>query len=399
MFRGSVTRSIVCLIAAWLVCALIPAYATNWYINGATGNNAWDGKASAWNGTDGPWKTFDHGSNTNSGNSILVQPGDTIYVAPGDYSTSASTGFTLAVSGSDSAGTSSAGDSTAPRITYIAQATSSAAPGMVILDGANSAGAKVTQTVVTVNGADITLNGFDIRNGTTSGLSGGANANNVLIENCLFHDNCTNGNSERQLACQAEDWVIKRNVFYNWASGGASNPGYAAAIYTYNCSGTTTFIYNNTFDGRMPAVLTGASAPIIFENNICSNKSSADPSILDLDGTAVTHDYNLYFNCLDTNTIWNSSAYSSIPLNSHEYNETASNWNPLYFNPELTAPTGSAVNYAVISSAGGGVGQGFAYLDSGVNSGGGAYSGVEYNKNPTTGVYEPDLGAYEVQPH
>ncbi len=178
-----------------------PASAANfWYINGANGSDSNDGKSST-----SAWKTFDHGSNNKSGNSMLVQAGDTVYVAPGSYLTT--TGYTLADSGASG-----------NPITYIAQALPTSAggvPGMVILSGLNSSGHRTAATVVTMNGSYIVFDGFDVSNGTGAGLAGGAGANYNWIQNCCFHDNSTNS---QQLTCQGINWVIKRNVFYNWGA-------------------------------------------------------------------------------------------------------------------------------------------------------------------------------------
>ena len=55
--------------------------ATPIYVNGATGNVAWDGEAPVWDGTHGPKKTILAGIN-------VVDPGGTVHVAAGTYNLS-----------------------------------------------------------------------------------------------------------------------------------------------------------------------------------------------------------------------------------------------------------------------------------------------------------------------
>lgn len=59
-----------------------PSAAQNYYINGSTGNDAWDGSSATYtSGTTGPWATISRGNTVSAHASGHVD----IWVAPGDY--------------------------------------------------------------------------------------------------------------------------------------------------------------------------------------------------------------------------------------------------------------------------------------------------------------------------
>jgi len=63
------------------VCVACPTpvnYLRTFYVSSSSGNDAWSGKAPAWNGTDGPWQTI------SKVNSMTFQPGDVVLFRKGD---------------------------------------------------------------------------------------------------------------------------------------------------------------------------------------------------------------------------------------------------------------------------------------------------------------------------
>jgi len=83
--RWNITPALLASAAAALLLAAAPARAETYYVNGTTGNDAWDGLCEEWGGgTCGPKKTIQAGVNVALG-------GDDVIVADGVYAGASNT--------------------------------------------------------------------------------------------------------------------------------------------------------------------------------------------------------------------------------------------------------------------------------------------------------------------
>jgi hypothetical protein len=296
---------------------LQPTVTPNVYYVATNGSDSYDGKASVWNGTHGPWLTLTHGDWQN-----ILLPGDTVVVQAGTYNIANYTPFWLN------------GTSTKP-ITYLAS-------GNVTIVGA--AGSSVPMYL---QGNYNVWDGFLIT-GTGTGSDGliyiAGTGNEV--KNCSFSNT---GIPTNRWNSYGGVIIAGSSNFFHHNIVGPNNYGMAAVRIAAASTGGNK-VYNNTLDGTCPGtyghanyagMLESSYSTDQFENNILDNFDYAyySPSGT---GNSTTVGYNLTYQA--TGLYGFSQGTGDVVSQNPQFYNPGTDYNLMYGSPAIDA--GAWVGFA-----------------------------------------------------
>jgi parallel beta-helix repeat protein len=187
-----VKSTIISAVSILVFVLVSSAFTTTYYVNGSTGNDAWDGLAAVWDGTHGPKKTIQAGINVSAGT-------DTVSVADGTYTGAGNKDL----------------DFGGKAITLISQG----GAGNCIIDCGNSGRGFYFHTAET---SASVVDGFKITSGNTPDFGGGiyCNSSSPTIWDCTITGNQTGGMGGGIYCCGSSPTITNCVITGNSADAG-----------------------------------------------------------------------------------------------------------------------------------------------------------------------------------
>jgi outer membrane protein assembly factor BamB len=218
-----------------------PSY-VNVYVNGATGNDIWDGLSPQWNGNNGPKKTIQSGIN-------VVKSGKSVYVSPGTYKENISINKNLKLVG--------------------------VSPNNTVLDGNYE-----NSVVVVFLNNNVLLSNLKIQNSSSNG-NGILDNGNLTINHCIITKNKGIGISTLYGPILITNSIISNN------NGGILNAA--------KCVIKNSYITGNISNSRNGGGIYNVKNLQLYDCTISDNLSPKDG------GGIYTEDrINYFYNCIIT---------------------------------------------------------------------------------------------------